>query len=276
VIIGLGPYCQTKDQHPQTYDAPLGDYRYYLSKNKDLHGVFLVPADLKATKNSLLPTYNAAVDLGIKKDAEGFYDVFQQAPQSAMTRIVAAIKANNSTFAYSGSNKMLDLRKEATLQGVTSVKVWGCTQACYSQDFVTQGGADVEGTQSVITTLPFYTEYQRNPTLKRLVAAVGGIDKVDSNAMASWLAALLFQDAAKKAVASGSLSRQSLFDALKQETKFDASGIMGPTDVASHTQPHCIVMTQVRNGKLVRIFPKKPGTFDCNQKNLSEIKLDLS
>ena len=47
----------------------------------------------------------------------------------------------------------------------------------------------------MITTLPFYTEYKLNPTLKKLVAAVGGIDKVDSNAVASWLAALLFQDA---------------------------------------------------------------------------------
>jgi ABC-type branched-subunit amino acid transport system substrate-binding protein len=276
VINSLGKYCQTKDLHPQTYTIQQGDFRYYVSKNKDLHGVFLVPADLKATKNGLVPVYDAAVDLGIKKDAEGFYDVFQQAPQSAMTRIVAAIKANNSTFAYSGSNKMLDLRKEATLQGVTSVKVWGCTQACYSADFLAQGGTDVEGTYSDITTLPFYTEYQRNATLKKLVAAVGGIDKVDSNAMASWLAALLFQDAAKKAVASGTLDRKSLFAALKQETKFDAGGIMGATDVANHVPPNCIVMTQVKNGKLVRVFPKKPGTFSCTKLNQRDIQLDQS
>jgi ABC-type branched-subunit amino acid transport system substrate-binding protein len=277
VINGLGPYCDTKDQHPQTYLAPQGDFRYYVSKNKDLHGVFLVPADLKSTKNSLLPAYNAAVNLGIKKDGEGFYDVFQQSPQSAMTRIVSAIKANNSTFAYSGSNKMVDLRKEATLQGVTSVKVWGCTQACYSQDVVTQGGADVEGTWSIITTLPFYTEYQRNPMLKKLVGAVGGIDKVDSNAVSSWLAALLFQDAATKALSGGgTLSRKSLFDALKQETKFTADGIMGPTDIAHHISPNCIVMTQIKNGKLVRVYPKKPGSFDCNKKNLVQIMLDQS
>jgi ABC-type branched-subunit amino acid transport system substrate-binding protein len=276
VVNALGAFCETKDQHPQTYTIQQGDYRYYVSKNKDLHGVFLVPADLKATKNLLIPAYTAAVDLGIKKDGEGFYDVFQQSPQSAMTRIVAAIKANSSTFAYSASNKMLDLRKEATLQGATSVKVWGCSQACYSQDFVSQGGADVEGTQSMITTLPFYTEYQRNPTLKKLVAAVGGIDKVDSNAMSSWLAALLFQDAAKKAVATGTLSRQSILDALKQETKFTADGIIGPTDIAHHLPPYCMVMTQVKNGKLVRIYPKKPGTFDCSKKNVTEVKLDLS
>ncbi len=277
VIIGLGPYCATKDDHPQTYLAPQGDALYYLKKNKDLHGVWLLPADLKSTKNGLTPTYQAAVDLGIEKDGDGFYDVFQSQPQSALTPVVLAIKQNNSTWAYSGSSKMLDLRKEATLQGVTSVKVWGCTQACYSQDFVDQGGSDVEGTQSVITTLPFYTEYKLNPTLKKLVGAVGGIDKVDSNAMASWLAALLFQDAVTKATANGgALSRQTLFDALKQETKFDADAIIGPTDVANHIPPVCIVMTQVKDGKLVRTSPTKPGTFDCNKKNLVEIKMDLS
>jgi ABC-type branched-subunit amino acid transport system substrate-binding protein len=277
VIIGRGPYCATKDAHPQTYTAPQGDALYYLKRNKDLHGVWTVPADLKSTKNSLLPTYQAAVDLGIKKDGQGFYDVFQRDPQSAMTPVVQAIKQNSSTFAYSGSNKMLDMRKEATLQGVTSVKVWGCTQACYAQDFIKQGGTDVEDTQSVITTLPFYTEYKLNPTLKKLVAAVGGIDTMDSNAVASWLAALLFQDAAKKATANGgTLSRQSLFDALRQEHAFDAAGIMGPTDVANHMPPGCIVMTQVKNGKWVRTYPSKPGTFDCNKKNLIEIKLDLS
>jgi len=277
VIIGRGPYCATKNDHPQTYVAPQGDALYYLKNNKDLHGIWTAPGDLKSTKDSLLPTYQAAQDLGIKPDGKGIYDVFQRDPQSAMTPIVQAIKQDNSTFAYSGSNKMLDLRKEATLQGVTSVKVWGCTQACYSQDFVNQGGADVEGTQSVITTLPFYTEYKLNPTLKKLVAAVGGIDKVDSNAVASWLAALLFQDAVGKATANGGvLSRQSLFDALKQEHAFKAEGIMGPADVANHLPPGCIVMTQVKNGKLVRTYPKKPGTFDCNKKNLVDIKMDLS
>ena len=203
VIIGRGPYCATKNENPQTYVAPQGDALYYLKNNKDLHGIWTAPGDLKSTKDSLLPTYQAAQDLGVKPDGKGIYDVFQRDPQSAMTPIVQAIKQDNSTFAYSGSNKMLDLRKEATLQGVTSVKVWGCTQACYSQDFVNQGGADVEGTQSVITTLPFYTEYKLNPTLKQLVAAAGGIDKVDSNAVASWLSALLFQDAVGKATANG-------------------------------------------------------------------------
>jgi hypothetical protein len=276
-LIGRGAYCATKNDHPQTYQVPQGDFRYYLSKNKDLHGIFMVPAALESTKNGLLPAYNAGADLGIEKDGGGFYDTFQRDPESALTPLIQVIKQNNSTFVYSGSDKMASMRKEAALQGVTSVKVWGCTQACYSKPFLESGGADVEGTCSVITSLPFYTEYKRNPTLEKLVAAVGGIDKADSNAAASWTAALLFQDATEKALATGgTYDRQALFDALQQETKFDAQGIVGPTNVAQHEQPACIVITQVKKGKLVRVHPKKPGTFDCSPKNLTDIQLDLS
>jgi ABC-type branched-subunit amino acid transport system substrate-binding protein len=276
VLNGRGSYCATKNDHPQTYTALQGDYLYYLKKNKDLHGIWTIPADLQATKNAVLPTAQAGVDLGIEQDGKGFYEVFSRDPQSAMTPIVQAIKQNNSNFAYNGGNKMADLRKEAALQGVTSVKVWACNQACYDNLLVEQGGADVNDTQIVLTTLPFYSEYKQNPTLKKLVAAVGGISKVDFNAVSSWIGALLFQDAATKATANGgTLSRQSLFDALKQETKFDAGGITGPVDYASRQAPRCIVMTQIKNGKFVRTYPKKVGTFDCNKKNLVEMKLDL-
>ena len=70
-----------------------------MKKYKDLHGIWTIPADLKATKNAVMPTAQAGVDLGIKKDGNGFYDIFSRDPQSAMTPIVQAIKQNNSTFA---------------------------------------------------------------------------------------------------------------------------------------------------------------------------------
>jgi Periplasmic binding protein len=277
VVTSLGSYCETRDQNPQTYTVLQGDYLYYQKKYKDLHGIWTIPADLKATKNAVLPTAQAGVDLGIEKDGQGFYDIFSRDPQSAMTPIVQTIKQNNSTFAKNGGNKMADLRKEATLQGVTSVKVWGCNQACYDNLLIEQGGADVNDTQILLSTLPFYSEYKSNPTLKKLVSAVGGIDNVDFNSVSSWIGALLFQDAVEKAVANGgTLSRQSLFDALNQENSFDADGIIGATDVAQKMGSPCIVMTQIKNGKFVRTYPKKVGTFDCNKKNLVDVELDLS
>ena len=35
------------------------------------------------------------------------------------------------------------------------------------------------------------------------------------------------------------------------------------------------MLLQVKNGNFVRVYPKKPGTFDCNRKYLIKRKLDL-
>ena len=279
MVSGDASFCPTRNDHPQTYLAQQGDYLYYLKKYKDLHGIWTVPSDLKATKNSELPIFTAGVNLGIKKDGEGFYDISARSQQSALTPFVQVIKNSNSTFAYNGSSAsiMVLFRKEATLQGVTSVKVWACNQGCYDNTFLEQGGADVEGTNTVLTVLPFYTEYKSNPSLKTLAKEVGGITNVNSSSVASWDASLLFEDAVAKAVANGgTLTRESLFAAIKTEHSFTAQGIMGPTDVGNHVQPGCIVMAAVKHGKWVRTYPSKAGTFDCNKKNLVSIKLDLS
>lgn len=277
-INGDAAYCATKNDHPQTYTAQQGDYRYYVKTNKDLHGIWLAPADVKAVKNSAAPTYQAGMNLGVKPDGEGVYDVFARNPQSALTPFMNIVKENSSTFVYNGSSasQMVLARKEAALQGVTSVKVWACHQGCYDVSFLDSGGAEVEGTYSVLTNLPFYTEYKSNPSLKSLVTALGGVAKLNSYGVSAWIAALLFQDAAEKAVASGTLTRQSLFDALKNEHTFNAQGITGPIDMGNHQPPACMMMAQVKGGKWVRVSPSKPGTFDCSKKNVVQIKMDQS
>ena len=76
---------------------------------------------------------------------------------------------------------MVELRQAAKLQGLDSVKVWACNQGCYDNSLIEQGGADVEGTYSVLTTLPFFTEYKSNSSLRSLVQQVGGVDKTFTN-----------------------------------------------------------------------------------------------
>ncbi|HZP28578.1 MAG TPA: ABC transporter substrate-binding protein [Acidimicrobiia bacterium] len=279
IASGDTAFCPTRNDHPQTYHAQQGDARFYLKKDKDLHGIFTLPSDLKATRNSEIVPFQAAVNLGIKKDGQGFYDVSASSQQSALTPIVQVIKSNNSTFVYNGSSFgiMVLLRREATLQGVNTVRIWACNQGCYDSAFLKQGGADVEGTYSILTTLPFLTEYKSNPTLKALVKELGGPANLNANAVGALTGALLFQDAAEKAVANGgTLTRKSLLDAVKTEHRFDAKGIIGPTDVGDHQPPGCIVMTQVKNGQWVRVSPAKPGTFDCNKQNIVLLKMDLS
>jgi ABC-type branched-subunit amino acid transport system substrate-binding protein len=278
VFSGDSKFCAAKDQHPQTYYPQAGDARYYLKKFKDLHGIWLVPADLRATRNAQITNFQAGFELGMKKDGDGFYDTSARSPQNALTPFVQVIKDNSSNFAYNGNafNIMVLMRREAKLQGVSSVKVWACNQGCYDNEFLKQGGADVEGTYMWIPTLPFYSEYKSNPTLKAVVKEVGGPGKLNANAMNSLVAALLFEQAAKKVVADGgTLNRQSLLDELKSTRKFEAAGLIGPTDVGTHDPGPCFILMQVKNGKFVRVSPTKPGTFDCNKKNITPVEMDL-
>ncbi len=278
VFSGDSKSCAHQNEHPQTYYPQAGDARYYLKKFKDLHGIWLVPSDLRATRNAQITNFQAGYELGMKKDGDGFYDNSARSPQSALTPFVQVIKDNNSTFAYNGNafNQMVLLRREAKLQGVNSVKLWACNQGCYDIQFTKQGGADVDGTYAWIPTLPFYSEYKSNPALKALVGQLGSPDKLNANAINSYVGALLFEEAAGKAVANGgTLTRQSLLDTLKGIHKFTAKGVVGPVDVGGHEPGPCLVVVHLENGKWVRANPTKPGTFDCNPKNIKSVKMDL-
>jgi ABC-type branched-subunit amino acid transport system substrate-binding protein len=272
-------FCSTQTQHPQTYTVNVGDAKYYASLQGDLHGIWVYNSDVPAARISQVPVFTADSNAGIKKDGQGFYSASGSAPQSALTPIVQIIKRNKSTFAQNGSTppNMVLLRKEAQLQGVNSVKVWVCSAGCYVPYFIKTGGSAVNDTYQALTSLPFFTESDSNPALKALADELGGTGKLDSNAIAAYGEALLFEDAVTKAVANGgTLNRQSLFDALKNEHSFNAKGIIGQTDVGAHLPSPCMAVAQVKNGKWERAYPTKAGTFDCNPANLVKVQLDMT
>jgi ABC-type branched-subunit amino acid transport system substrate-binding protein len=279
IIGGYGPYCASAKGNPQTYTANVGDGRYYTSQFKGLHGVFVYDSDVPTLKVDFLPNFQGDTNLGIKQDAQGSYAESGAAPQSALTPVISAMKAAGSSFVYAGStpqNTIL-LEREAKLQGVNSVKVWACNSGCYDSSFFQQGGSVVNGTYAQLDDLPFYTEYQENPALAGLVKQMGGTANLNNNAVLSYVMALLFQDAVQKATASGgTLNRTTVFAALKAENAFTAQGIIGPTNVGGHQLSDCDVITQLVNGQWQRVYPAKPGTFDCNGANTKTIKLNIT
>ena len=58
-------------------------------------------------------------------------------------------------------------------------------------------------------------------------------------------------------------------------TDFDADGILGARNSGRGIPTPCYVLNQVKGGKFVRVFPKKVGTFQCDEKGQYSIKLDL-
>jgi ABC-type branched-subunit amino acid transport system substrate-binding protein len=274
---GLGTYCATAKDNPQTYTVPVGDYRYFTSQDKGLHGIWLYDSDVPTFKITAIPAFQAGSSLGIKKDGQGYYPVSGEMPQSALTPFTQVLKASGSTFAYDDttSANMVLLRREAQLQGINSVKIWECNSGCYDPAFTQQGGSVVNGTYASLFELPYLSDYQDNPTLAKLITQLGGVNNFSNNALNSYVMALLFQDAVQKAVANGgTLTRASLFTALNNEHSFNADGIIGTTDIGKHIPSDCDVVAQLQNGVWQRVYPAKAGTFDCNPANLVTIKMN--
>jgi ABC-type branched-subunit amino acid transport system substrate-binding protein len=278
-IEGLAAYCATAKDSTQTYTVNVGDARYFTSQYKGLHGIFVYNSDVPSFKITFIPQFQADSNLGIGEDGQKFYAESGAAPQSALTPVIAAMKAASSSFidADATPQNTILLEREAKLQGVSSIKVWGCDSGCYDNSFIQQGGSIANGTYAQLNNLPFYSDYTANPALAALVKQVGGVANINNNAIDAYIMALLFQDAVTKAVANGgTLDRATLFAALKDEHAFTAQGIIGPTNIGAHLPGACDVIAQVVNGQWQRAYPAKAGTFDCSSANLVTIKMKVT
>lgn len=274
--------CGTKNQSPQTYQASVGRAFYYEKRyGKNLHGVYVFGNDLKAARDasfsSGLGQMRAA---GVRSDED--FNLPSAAPQSSFTPVVQSIRNANSTYAQATGpfNMTVALRKEAKLQGVTSVKVWDCGTQCYDPQLLAQGGPDVEGQYADTLYLPFLNAADRkaNPMLANFYKFTGPSKVGELGAPYSWIAAVAFRDAVNAAIKQGgnnALTRKALLDALNKMHAFNADGMYSGVDLAGRTIGPCHVLNQVQNGKFVRVFPTKPGTFDCPKNGVVQVKLNL-
>jgi Periplasmic binding protein len=268
--------CATMNDHPQTYLATVGTTRYFLSHFKDLHGIYVYPSDLLASKNAQVPLFKSQQALGIKADQE--FDISGAAPQSAFTPVVQAAKNDQSTYARAGlaASSMVELRREAIVQGLTSVKVWDCSIQCYDRRFIQQGGTAVEG-QYVYTTFVPFAEANTN-AMMRTYLQYTGVNNADAFGANAWAAGIFFRDVVNDIVqkdGKNGVTRAAVLATAATIHNFTADGMLGQTDVGRHLPTPCFALLQVRGGKFVRVYPTKPGTFDCNPKNINAIKLDL-
>jgi hypothetical protein len=273
--------CSTKDKHPQTYQAGVGRGYYYKKKyGNNLHGIYLFGVDLQSARNASFAALGQVRQVCCKSDRD--FDVSARVLQSEYTPFVQLIKDKDANYAQSASsfNTTVALRKEANLQGVTDqVKVWDCGTQCYDQQFLTQGGADVEHEYVDLGYLPFFDAKERkaNKMLANFVKYTGK-DKANGYGVYAWVAGIALRDAVKAIVEKrgiNGVTRQALLDELNKIHDFDAEGMWGRIDLAGRKVSGCHVLTQVQKGKFVRVYPTKPGTFDCAKKNAIEVHLDL-
>ncbi len=273
--------CSTKDQHPQTFQPNIARGYYYAKKfGKDaLHGIYIFGSDSKSARDSSFVSGIGQLRIQCCKSDKDF-DLPGATPQSGFTPVVQQMKTAGSNYAQATTyQQTVLLRKEAALQGLTTVKVWDCTVGCYDKLFLSTGGADVEGQYVDLLFLPFYSkaEQKANKSIANYVKYTG-TDKVASFGAYAWAAGIAFRDAVNASVKANGINgvtRKTLFTALNSMHSFNADGMFGTIDLAGRKTSPCHVLLQVKNGDFQRVQPTKPGTFDCNKKYVKTIQLDV-
>ena len=271
--------CSTATQHPQTFQPNVGRGYYYKKKFGDLHGAYVFGNDSKSARDSSFVSGIGQLRLVCCKSDQDF-DISGFAPQPSYTPVIQEMKNSGGNYAQANQGTQTQLlRKEATIQGITGVKVWDCTTGCYSTSFLKDGGSDVEGEFVDTLYLPFLSAADRkaNPMLNNFVKYTGK-DLADGFGVYSWSAMIAFRDAVNAQVKAGgvnSVTRKTILEQLNKIHSFNADGMFGTIDLAGRKTSPCHVLMQVTNGDFKRIFPTKPGTFDCAKKNVVQVKLDV-
>ncbi|MDQ1535266.1 MAG: hypothetical protein QOF28_3027 [Actinomycetota bacterium] len=272
LIQGVAETCPVAKTGARPIKIVVGPGKYWLKQTPGLHGIYLVPGDLPGTIQSAAVAVKAMENSGIKWDATP--KVSGRDEQVAYTPRIQVMKTAKSNFVMNGSNDraMINARKESKAQGYDGVTIWGCGLSCYTRNFAA-AGADVEGTYVWLQFLPF-EEKANNKELAAYVDSVGD-SKIDAFGAQAWQAAALFKtavDQVVKADGPNGLTRAKLLTVLASIKSFDANGWMGTKDPRGMS--NCYVMTQIKAGKFVRVYPTKPGTFDCDPGNVATVTVD--
>jgi hypothetical protein len=274
--------CSTATQHPQTFQPNIGRAYYYNKKYGagKLHGIYIFGSDSKSARDSSFASGIGQMRVKCCTSDKDF-DISGFANQSAYTPVVQEMKNSGSNYGQATTYQATTLlRKEATLQGLTNVKVWDCTVGCYDKQFLSTAGSDAEGEYVDLLFLPFYgkAEQKANKSLANFVKYTG-TDKVASFGAYAWAAGFAFRDAVNAAVKNNGgvngVTRKTIFAELNKIHSFNADGMFGTIDLAGRKTSPCHVLLQVKNGNFVRLFPSKVGTFDCAKKNVTSVKLDV-
>jgi ABC-type branched-subunit amino acid transport system substrate-binding protein len=269
----IAPERDYKITNAEVYHARRGQIFWFQKHiSKALNGIFLVPADLQATKTASEPGNHAIIASGVKDN--GDFNVHGMDTQSAYLPIATSIKSTNSNYVRNGSNDVSEanMRIVAQQQGVSGVKIWDCSLACYSQNFLKLGGAAVEG-QYLETFFVPLEEAKNVPVEQAYINGVGAANASGFGAQA-WIAALFFQAVVNKIAATSGVNGVTRAAFLQQAATFHAftaSGMMGPTDIGGKFPSGCFDLLQVKGGKFTRVYPSKAATFDCNPNNLATV-----
>ena len=280
---GTAIKCDTVNANPQSYFANQGPAKWELSQHKGgLHGDTIVGNDTKDAARGGTIVGLGAQHAGIKPDqGNPVISVSGRDPQSVFTPIVQKIKEDKSNWepehrvgqpgaAHPQRGHAPGRRPEVGPLGVLVV--------LRQFDHDPENAQAFEGEYQFLGFLPF-EEASVNKTLQGFLTnekKVGGTP--DQFGAYAFAAVIAFRDAVNSVVKAhgvNGLTRTNLITAIKGLTDFDADGMLGKRSFKDGQTTSCFMMVKFTNGKWVRQYPTKKGTFDCKPSNAVTITANL-
>ncbi len=263
------------DPSGDTYQARVGRFRWYLQHvSKDLHGIFLVGADLAALKEATMPIWLGAQKVGIKSD--GVFDVHGADGQDKYLPMATAMQSAGSTIESSGVNDTSQayMLKEAGGPGCEHGEGvglhLGVLLEALPRDRGRKGGGAVRrhavragrGGQVQPRGQGLRELGGRRRHRRQRRAGLGGGPVLPRRGERGR------QERRGRTRSPGPTSSPRP----RKIHSFDADGMLATSDIPAKKATPCTSLFQVKGGKFVRVFPKKPATFDCNPKNVVTVK----
>ncbi len=184
----------------------------------------------------------------------------------------------------SDGGRLITLLTELDVVGY-DVPIVDCAQACYSRTWVEAAGSLGEGVSVWLPTQPL-EESDVSAELPRYLFFLGSVHPgaaPTSVGVSAWASALLFEEAVRLAVREdtaeydpASLTRSSLFSAVRSISSWDARGLHGTANPAAKIPSSCFVMLTLVDGAWEREFPERRGEFDCAEENLVTLTITTS
>ena len=225
---------------------------------------------------SLAPNFVSAKNIAIRAKAAytaagwEFIDdeLYNPAGEANWTGIVTSLKsAGVEALFYTGTYEpMVAFLKAAAEQNWKPQLIIG-TSTIYNDSFLTEAGADADGTYSYTNIAPFDEAEPGSATAKYIeildTYANAKPALMGADSMSAWL---LWATAAK---ACGSdLTRQCVEDQILSTTEWTAGGLHAPSNPSKGNagQPSCYLIVEASGSEWKRSYPE--SGFDCNEKYL--------
>ena len=249
---------------PTVLGASLGPFQYYKKHYPKDMNLGTIVSDVASAKDQIAGQMAAAKSLGYKV---AYIDYINPLQSDFTTDVINMRSRGVNAVDLTG----VDWQDAAIFVQNAATQNWHpglifSGGPVYADQFISHaGGPAVANGIMIGQVFPLYlgedaSQLPADKLFLQYTKKVSSSWVPDLYTLFGWASANLFVQALQ--AAGPHPTRGAVIAQLKKITNFDANGMVSPTNPAAKKPSGCFTMATIKNGKFVRVMPKKG--FDCN------------